>query len=133
MMRTGGCGGFFASVRDMGVAGQQQHPIKDSAELAIRGGGGGFFISRGGATNPGSPVPSPEMRVPVQSVAARAADMTFLFVAGFMSYIVLLGRNWFIGGGKLATGETLVSLTGAERQPRPSFVRRATEHSLYAT
>lgn len=84
MMRTGGCGGFFASVRDIGAPGQQQHPSSDSAELAIRGGGGGFFISRGGATKPGSPVPSPEIRVPVQSVAARAADITLLFVADFM-------------------------------------------------
>lgn len=87
-MRTGGCGGFFASVRDIGVTGQQQHPRNDSAELAIRGGGGGFFISRGGATNPGSPVPSPEMRVPVQRVAARAADMTFLFVVDFTFYTI---------------------------------------------
>ena len=50
----------------------------------MRGGGGGFFISRGGATNPGSPVPSPASKVPVQSVAASAAVITFLVVADFI-------------------------------------------------
>lgn len=125
MMRTGGCGGFFASVRDMGVAGQQQHPSNDSAELAIRGGGGGFFISRGGATKPGSPVPSPEMRVPVQSVAASAADMTFLFVADFMVYIVLLWKGCYPGGGKSAVGETLVALWSEGKRSRLGFVHRA--------
>ena len=77
---TGGWGGFFASVRDMGVTGQQQQASKVSADDATRGGAGGFFwiISRGGATNPASPVPSPEISVPVQSVVARAALITFL-------------------------------------------------------
>jgi len=85
--RTGGWGGFFASVRDIGVTGQQQQPRNDSAEEAIRGGAGGFFISRGGGTKPASPVPSPEINVPVQSVAASAAVITFLVVVDFISRI----------------------------------------------
>lgn len=68
----------------MGVPQQQQQPVRDSAEEAMRGGAGGFFISRGGATKPGSPVPSPEINVPVQSVAASAAVITFLVVEDFI-------------------------------------------------
>jgi hypothetical protein len=85
MSNTGGCGGFLASVRDMGVPQQQQHPVV-SAEDAMRGGGGGFFSinSRGGATKPGSPVPSPEISVPVQSVVASAALITFFGVGYFI-------------------------------------------------
>ena len=71
-------------MRDIGVAGQQQQPRRVSAEAALRGGAGGFFISRGGATKPASPVPSPEIKVPVQSVAASAAVITFLVVADFI-------------------------------------------------
>ena len=81
--RTGGCGAFFASVRDIGTV-QQQQPITVSAEEAMRGAAGGFFISLGGATNPGSPVPSPAIKVPVQRVAASAAVITFLVVGDFM-------------------------------------------------
>ena len=85
VIRIGGCGGFFASVRDMGVTGQQQHARTVSAEEATRGGAGGFFISRGGATKPCSPVPSPAARiVPVQRVAASAVLMTFRAVELFM-------------------------------------------------
>ena len=75
----------MASVRDIGAAGQQQQPVV-SAEDATRGGAGGFFCmsSRGGATNPGSPVPSPEINVPVQSVVASAAVITFLGVLDFI-------------------------------------------------
>ena len=58
--------------------------MSDSAEEAMRGGGGGFFISRGGGTKPASPVPSPEINVPVQSVAASAAVITFLVVVDFI-------------------------------------------------
>jgi len=73
VINTGGCGGFLASVRDWGVTGQQQQAKTVSAEETVRGGAGGFFlISRGGATKPGSPVPSPAKSVPVQSVAKRA-------------------------------------------------------------
>jgi len=72
VINTGGCGGFLASVRDWGVTGQQQQAKTVSAEETVRGGGGGFFNSRGGGTNPGSPVPSPAKSVPVQSVAKRA-------------------------------------------------------------
>lgn len=87
MSNTGGCGGFFASVRDIGAAGQQQLPVV-SADEATRGGAGGFFciISRGGATKPASPVPSPAISVPVHNVAASAADITFLEVAEFISF-----------------------------------------------
>jgi len=80
----GGCGGFLASVRDIGVTGQQQQASTVSAEDATRGGAGGFFISRGGGTKPASPVPSPEMTVPVQRVAASAALITFFAVELFM-------------------------------------------------
>jgi len=68
----------------MGAAGQQQQPVV-SAEDATRGGAGGFFCSnsRGGATKPASPVPSPAMSVPVHNVVASAAVMT-LFVAAFI-------------------------------------------------
>jgi len=82
--RTGGCGGFLASVRDMGVAGQQQQAMAVSAEAAVRGGAGGFFKSRGGGTNPFSPVPSPASNVPVQKVAARIVRKTCLPLMMFM-------------------------------------------------
>ncbi|MEI6277939.1 MAG: hypothetical protein WCQ16_00990 [Verrucomicrobiae bacterium] len=84
--RTGGCGGFFASVRDMGVTGQQQQASIDSAEDAVLGGAGGFLSSRGGGTKPASPVPSPARRVPVQNVAASAEQMT-LFAVGFFIFM----------------------------------------------
>lgn len=81
----GGCGGFFASVRDMGVTGQQQHARTVSADDAVRGGAGGFLSSRGGGTKPFSPVPSPARMVPVQSVAASAVLMTLFAMSVFMS------------------------------------------------
>jgi hypothetical protein len=57
----------------MGATGQQQQANMDSDELAVRGGAGGFFFSRGGGTNPSSFDPSPAHRtVPVHRVAARA-------------------------------------------------------------
>ena len=85
MIKTGGCGGFLASVRDMGVTGQQQHASTVSADEATRGGAGGFFISRGGGTNPGSELPSPaETIVPVQSVKAIADEIAFLQMSVFM-------------------------------------------------
>ena len=43
-INTGGFGGFLASVRDIGVTGQQQH-ASHSAEFDVRGGGGGSFLS----------------------------------------------------------------------------------------
>jgi hypothetical protein len=73
----------LASVLDIGAV-QQQQLITVSAEEAMRGAAGGFFISLGGATNPGSPVPSPAIKVPVQRVAASAAFITFLVVGEFM-------------------------------------------------
>ncbi len=72
VINTGGCGGFLASVRDMGVTGQQQQASIVSADEAVRGGAGGFLRSTGGGTNPGSSDPSPAPRtVPEHSVAAR--------------------------------------------------------------
>ena len=83
VMSTGGFGGFFASVRDIGATGQQQHARSVSAEEEVRGGAGGFWGSRGGGTNPGSFVPSSARRtVPVQSVAASAEE-TILFADSF--------------------------------------------------
>jgi len=84
VISTGGCGGFFASVRDIGVTGQQQHARTVSAEEAVRGGAGGFFISRGGGTKPFSPVPSSARMMPVQRVAASAVLMTCLAVGVFI-------------------------------------------------
>jgi hypothetical protein len=68
---TGGCGGFFASVLETGVTGQQQQASTVSAEFTVRGGAGGscFFSSRGGATKPFSSDPSPASKVPRQKVA----------------------------------------------------------------
>jgi hypothetical protein len=84
VIKMGGVGGFFASVRDIGVTGQQQQARTVSAEEAVRGGAGGFFSSRGGGTNPCSPVPSPaERRVPVQRVAASAVLIIFVAVEYF--------------------------------------------------
>ncbi|MBL7075950.1 MAG: hypothetical protein ISS31_00630 [Kiritimatiellae bacterium] len=72
VMSTGGCGGFFASVRDIGVTGQQQQASIVSAEDAVRGGAGGFFRLTGGGTNPGSSEPSPAASaVPEHNVAAN--------------------------------------------------------------
>ena len=85
VINTGGCGGFFASVLDIGVTGQQQQARTVSAEEAVRGGAGGFFNSRGGGTKPFSPVPSPDRRVPVQRVAASAVLMACFAVCFFMS------------------------------------------------
>lgn len=85
-MITGGCGGFFASVRAIGATGQQQQASKVSAEEAVRGGAGGFFISRGGGTKPGSPVPSPAPRiVPEHRVAASAVPISCLALIPFMA------------------------------------------------
>ena len=83
VIKTGGCGGFFASVRDIGVTGQQQQAATVSAEEDILGGAGGFFSSLGGGTNPSSPVPSPAKIVPVQNVAARTVVRS-LFIIIFM-------------------------------------------------
>lgn len=84
-MRTGGFGGFFASVRDIGATGQQQQASKVSADEAVRGGAGGFFISRGGGTKPGSLLPSfPDRTVPVQSVKDKATDNALWLKLFFM-------------------------------------------------
>ena len=91
----------------MGAPGQQQHPIIDSAEDAMRGGGGGFFISRGGATNPGSPVPSPAIKVPLQRVAASAAVITFLVVADFIFSELNNSTNPAVPASECSTGERL--------------------------
>ena len=84
--RTGGRGGFFASVRDIGVTGQQQQASRVSADEEVRGGAGGFFRSRGGATKPGSFDPSPPPRtVPTHSVAVSAAVILFVYLVFIMS------------------------------------------------
>ena len=71
MIKTGGRGGFLASVRAMGVTGQQQQANKVSADEEVRGGAGGFFISLGGGTKPLWSLPSLAARiVPEQRVAA---------------------------------------------------------------
>ena len=84
VISTGGCGGFLASVRDIGVTGQQQQASTVSEEDAVRGGAGGFLSSFGGATKPCSPVPSPAKMVPAQRVAARAVLITFWAAVVFM-------------------------------------------------
>jgi hypothetical protein len=90
VIRTGGLGGFFASVRDIGATGQQQQASRDSAEEAVRGGAGGFFFSRGGGTKPFSLVPSSaETIVPVQRVAARAVLTIFLAIIFFIFFSVI--------------------------------------------
>ena len=92
VIKTGGCGGFLASVRAMGVTGQQQQASMVSEEDAVRGGAGGFFMSAGGATNPGSLLPSPAKRVPVHIVASREAETTilcrrvFIFMGGMVFF-----------------------------------------------
>jgi len=85
--KTGGCGGFFASVRETGVTGQQQQASTVSAEFTVRGGAGGGFISRGGGTNPFSSEPSPARTVPRQNVASKA-----LFTATEFLNFVIFGR-----------------------------------------
>jgi len=89
VIKTGGCGGFLASVRDIGAEGQQQHPGAVSAEEAVLGGAGGFFMSRGGGTKPRAPVPSLANKTPLHSVAANA-ELTTLFVCGFFIMSVFL-------------------------------------------
>lgn len=73
----------------------------------MRGGGGGFFMSRGGATNPGSPVPSPASKVPVQSVAASAAVITFLVAADFIFSELNNLTNTVVPASECTTGERL--------------------------
>lgn len=76
----------MASVRAMGVTGQQQHGSVVSADEMVRGGAGGGVRFLGGGTNPGSSDPSPAKLVPIQSVAAimgityfrRFVDLLFI-------------------------------------------------------
>ena len=81
VISVGGFGGFFDSVRDIGVV----HPpgMNVSAEDAVRGGAGGSLGATGGATNPGSSVPSPAITVPAQSVAASIGSI-FLFIISIL-------------------------------------------------
>ena len=94
--RTGGWGGRFASVRAIGVTGQQQQAKTVSADDDVRGGAGGCLRSRGGGTNPGSPVPSPPSTVPTHNVAASAAVIDLLVLGCIrippsrITYITLL-------------------------------------------
>jgi hypothetical protein len=82
-MATGGCGGFFASVRAIGVTGQQQHAFSVSPEETVRGGAEGSLRSAGGGTKPASSDPSPAFNtVPAHRVAARSGARCFrLFMA----------------------------------------------------
>jgi hypothetical protein len=74
---VGGFGGFFASVRDIGVRGQQQQQSQVSAEEEVLGGGGGSFLSAGGATNPVSSEPSPANIVPAHKVTDNAVPAKY--------------------------------------------------------
>ena len=96
VMSTGGCGGFLASVRDIGATGQQQQASSVSADDAVRGGAGGFFFCRGGATKPFSPVPSSARTVPVHSVAAKAALMTRFAVSFITSYFSSIFEETYV-------------------------------------
>jgi len=66
------------SVRLIGVV----HPpgMNVSALEAVLGGAGGSLGLTGGATNPGSSVPSPARIVPAQSVAARMGSTDLVFI-----------------------------------------------------
>jgi len=91
VIKTGGCGGFLASVRDIGATGQQQQASRVSAEEDVRGGAGGFFRSRGGGTKPSSLVPSPALIiVPEHRVAAKAVPMILCAPIFFISPLVKL-------------------------------------------
>ena len=78
----------------------------------MRGGGGGFFMSRGGATKPGSPVPSPASKVPTQKVAASAAFITFMGAAGFMFSELNNSTNAAVEIGECTTGKDLQRTRG---------------------
>lgn len=75
---VGGLGGFLASVRVKGVTGQHEQQSSVSAELEVRGGGGGSCLSVGGGTNPASSDPSPANTVPVHNVNAKSKDFFML-------------------------------------------------------
>lgn len=91
MIKTGGWGGFLASVRDIGVTGQQQQASTVSPEEATLGGAGGLILSAGGGTNPGSLLPSPARSVPVQKVAAREAVAKIL---GIRELVFIENNGW---------------------------------------
>ena len=76
-IKTGGAGGFLASVR---AAGTQQPPaIQVSAEETLRGGADGSLIWCGGGTNPASSLPSPAANaVPTHRVIAIAGTVYFM-------------------------------------------------------
>lgn len=74
VMRTGGRGGFLASVLDIGVV--QPPGINVSADDTARGGAGGRTL-RGGGTNPGSVEPSDPSAVEAQARMARRAPLVF--------------------------------------------------------
>ena len=84
MIRTGGCGGFLASVRDIGVTGQQQQARTVSEEEAVRGGAGGFFNSRGGGTNPLASAIAGEEGAGAERGGERGARSIFLQTGFFI-------------------------------------------------
>jgi hypothetical protein len=70
------------------VTGQQQQPVKDSAEETDLGGGGGDFLFSGGGTKPGSssPVPLWARIVPVQRVTSNVGiiDLSLFIFSPFL-------------------------------------------------
>lgn len=76
IMSAGGTGGFLASVRAIGV--EQPPAMKVSAEETLLGGAGGSFFSWGGATKPGSSLPSPAKANPAIIVTANVGMLYFM-------------------------------------------------------
>ena len=81
MTKTGGLGGFFASVLDIGVV--QPPGIKVSADEAVLGGAGGILGFNGGGTNPGSSDPSDAKTVPAHNVATKSGSVYFFIIFPF--------------------------------------------------
>ena len=70
----------MASVRVIGVTGQQQQASRVSALELVLGGGGGRRRSDGGLTKPASSDPSPANSVPAQRVNIRAVISVFIVI-----------------------------------------------------
>lgn len=85
VIKGGGFGGFFASVRETPVQGQQQQGSVVSAEEIERGGAGGGVRLFGGGTKPASSEPSPAKTVPIQRVDAIIIPTTVSILFIFFS------------------------------------------------
>jgi hypothetical protein len=92
-MREGGWGGFLASVRAIGVTGQQQQGSVVSADEMVRGGAGGGVRPLGGGTNPGSSEPSPAKVVPMHNVATSIGTTYFRFFFDLPFMMMLLSHT----------------------------------------